>query len=420
GGSVTAPPSKSYTHRAILISLMAEGRSRISNPLYSGDTWASIYACRALGGEVDVEKRRLTVEGSFPLRSPETVIDVENSGTTMRLVTALSAHVEEGYTVLTGDESIRRRPMQPLIEALNQLGANCWSTRLNGLPPIVVRGGGLRGGEVEIRGDVSSQFISALLVASPPSKRQTTIKVSGDLVSKPYVEMTLETLREASVRVEGEHHQKFVVPAPQRVEPLDFKVPGDLGLSAFMFALAAVTGSTVEVHGFDFSRAQSDVEVLALLREMGCEVEVDEVGGSVKIKGDRLRGSEFNLVDSPDLLPVAAVLGAKAEGRTIIRGVRHARFKESDRISRLASELPKLGVKASELEDGIVVEGGEKMRGCKLQSYGDHRLFMAFCVAAAGASEPCEVEGVESAFISYPDFVKDVEKLGIKVEEVKD
>ncbi len=418
-GSVEAPPSKSYTHRAILIALLAEGRSKLSNPLYSGDTWASINTAKALGGMLEAGDA-LTVEGLLPLKAPENVIDVENSGTTMRITSALAAHVEEGYTVLTGDESLRRRPMKPLLSALKGLGVMCWSTRLNGRPPIVVKGGGISGGSVEIRGDVSSQFISGLLIAAPRAERDISIKILGPLVSKPYVDMTLETLFEASVDVENESYKRFLVRAPQDVKPFRFQVPGDMGLSAFLFALASITNSTATVRGFDFSRPQSDLEVLSLIEEMGCEVKVDKRSGSVTVSGGELIGGEFRLRDAPDLLPVVAALATRAEGKTVIKDVGHARFKESDRIACLARELPKLGVQVRELEDGLEVEGSKRLKGCFLKSYGDHRLFMALFAAAAAASEPCEIDGLESVFISYPNFIEDVKRLGIRVEAVEE
>ncbi|MCP8319983.1 MAG: 3-phosphoshikimate 1-carboxyvinyltransferase, partial [archaeon] len=190
-----APSSKSYTHRAIVLSSLASGRSRVNRPLLARDTIATIKACQALGSSIDRKEDYLYVEGNPNLKTPDDIINVENSGTTMRLITAIASLIPKGYSIITGDESIRSRPMQPLLSALSSLGVECYSSRQNGLPPIIVKGGGIKGGEVQIRGDISSQFISALLVATPKAKNETLIRVYGKTVSRPYIDATLNMMR---------------------------------------------------------------------------------------------------------------------------------------------------------------------------------------------------------------------------------
>lgn len=418
-GTVEVPSSKSYTHRALILSSLADGSSKVNKPLLSRDTMATINACRALGAIIKSTGEDLEVEGCTSLRVPEDVINVENSGTTIRFMTAVVSLVPEGFTVLTGDESIRSRPMQPLLSSLSQLGVQCHSTRREGLPPIIVKGGGIDGGETSIKGDVSSQFISALLISTPMAKSQTTIHVEGRMVSMPYVDATLKMMELFGGRIIGEDHRRYLIPPRQEYTPHTFDVPGDFSSSALLMACALLAGGRVIIKGLDFSLPQADARIVDIVREMGADVHVDASKGELAIEGGKpLRGGEFDLSTSPDLLPVMAVLALRADEKVVIRGVEHARFKETDRIAVLAKELQKLGAHVVELKDGLIIEG-KGLRGCSLNSHGDHRLFMAFCAAAMASDEPCVVEGLESVDVSYPNFIEDLTKLGARIEKVE-
>ena len=414
-GRISAPPSKSYTHRAVVLSSLAEGECKVINPLTSRDTIASLNACKALGVEIEALRGLWHVLGTGQIHLPTDVINVENSGTTLRLIAAVSALAPMGYTVLTGDESTRRRPMQPLLDALHRLGVDCWSTRGDGTPPIIVKGGGIKGGDTWIRGDISSQFISALLVSTPKALEDTSVRITGEVVSRPYIEATLYMLRQFQVEVENRNHREYFVPGGQVYTPTDIEVSGDFSSAAMILGLGALTQSSVTVDNLSFKAPQADAAIIQILEEMGAEVKAS-LGGEVKVSGGSLNGGYFNLRESPDLLPILAVLAIRSKGKTIIRGVEHTRYKETDRIANLARELPKFGVAVQKLEDGLVIEGKNELDECQLDSYGDHRLFMALCIAAAAASKPCIVYGAESVDISYPDFIADIGKLGVKVE----
>ena len=424
-GEVMVPPSKSYTHRAVILASLSEGVSRIFNPLFSRDTLATVRACKAFGvpimekrGEEEGEKF-LEVCGSGNVETPDDVINVENSGTTLRIITAI-AGLSPGATVLTGDDSIRKRPMQPLLDALQQLGVKAWSTRGNGLAPIVVEGGGFKGGNVAIRGDVSSQFITALLLVAPLGESDCKIKILGEVVSGPYVEITLEMLDLFGVKVEKKD-EGFFIPAPQRYKAVDFYIPGDFSSAAFLIAAAAVTESKVKLLGLRTDSVQGDARIVNIVREMGVKISDYEDGIIVEGKGE-LKGVEVNCRDTPDLVPVLASLGACASGVMVLEGAEHARVKESDRIHGPAVELAKMGVKIEEKKDGMVIYGGEAeiKGGVMVESYGDHRMAMALSVAALKARYPVEIKDAECVNVSYPRFWNDLERLGVKVERKND
>ena len=342
------------------------------------------------------------------------MIDVENSGTTLRIITAVAC-LSPDVTVLTGDDSIRKRPMQPLLDALQQVGVKAWSTRSNGLAPIVIEGGGLKGGEVAIRGDVSSQFITALLLIAPLGENDCRIRILGDLVSRPYVEITLEMLDLLGIRVEREEGG-FFVPGPQKYNSVDFNIPGDFSSAAFLIAAAAVTESKIKLLGLRTDSVQGDARMVDIVREMGVKISDFENGIIVEGKGD-LSGVKVNCKDTPDLVPVLAALGACAKGVMVLEGAEHARIKESDRIHGPAVELAKMGVKVEEKKDGMVIYGGKEIKGgVMVESYGDHRMAMALSVAALKARYPVEIKDAECVNVSYPGFWNDLEKLGVKIE----
>ncbi|MCS7145409.1 MAG: 3-phosphoshikimate 1-carboxyvinyltransferase [Nitrososphaerota archaeon] len=412
-GEVKAPPSKSYTHRAITAALLAPGKSDITNPLYSRDTEATINAAKLFGATLNLKKDHITVEGVERPKTPDNIIDAMNSGTTLRIMTSVAGLTKSGYTVLTGDESLRRRPMQPLLNALRQLGIRAWSSKLDGTAPVIVEGGEM-GGECRIRGDVSSQFISGLIIAGSAAERPVSVNIEGELVSKPYIDATLSVLKQFGVEVERAGYRKFTT-TPRGYRPAGFTVPGDYGLAGFVMSTPMVAGGRVRVTGLDPRLPQADYKVVEVLRNMGAEVKEGE--GFVEVVGSSLRGVDVSLRDSPDLLPIVAVLGAVADGETRIRDVGHARFKESDRIAVLAAELSKTSIRVRELPDGLVVEGG-RLKAARLDPRGDHRLFMAFTLLSLATRGGIEVLDPESASVSYPTFLQDLETLGCEVEKI--
>ncbi len=416
-GEVRAPPSKSYTHRAFMIALLARGESKVINPLLSSDTEATIEAAKALGAEVTREDDIWRVLGTGSELKPRIdLIDVRNSGTTLRLMSAIAA-LSPKPVRLTGDESILKRPMGPLINALAQLGAKARCEGARGRPPVVV-GGGLDGGEVEITGAISSQFISALLLACPHAREDVELRVTEEFRSKPYVEITLELLDGAGAKIKRSRDlMEFKIPGGQVFRAMDLEIPGDFSSAAFVLVAAALAGGVVRVSNLDVRSAQGDKRIVGLLREFGADVRVK--GKVVEVSGaEQLSGIEADCGDNPDLVPALAVLGSLADGRTRLMNIPHLRYKETDRLRALRVELNKLGVRVEELPGELLIKGMERLKGASLHSYGDHRMAMALAVAGLVARGETIIDGAESISVSYPSFVGDMRRLGAKMELV--
>lgn len=394
--------------------------SKIKRPLLSRDTRATIDACKLFGADI-LEEDVLVVKGRLPLIVPDNVVNVENSGTTLRLMTSVSALAPKGYSVLTGDASIRTRPMLPLLKALNSIGVRCWSTRSNGCAPIIVEGGGVSGGSVSISGEVSSQFISSLLIATPLANRKTLVRIEGKSVSRPYLDATMKMVEYFGGEIVEEPNGVFNVSPNQQYSPKTFSVPGDFSSGSTILLAGAVAGGEVSVEGFDFSLPHGDMVIVDILKNMGVKVIVDKMRGKVTVNGSSsINGGEFNLVNTPDLLPVVALLACKSEKKVVITGVKHARFKETDRVSVLAQELPKLGVQIKEFDDGLEIVGSRHFKNCTLDAHDDHRMAMVFSIAGLASKEGCWVDGFESIDVSYPGFADDIHKLGGNLQVVAD
>lgn len=408
-GSVFAPPSKSYTHRCFVLASLAEGSSKIRNYLASDDTLATIKACQALGAKIKLDGEAAVEGTGGNLSTPSKTIDCENSGTSIRLISAMASL--DGEVTLTGDASLRRRPMQPLLNALCQLGVKAYSLQGNGRPPVRIHGGTLKGGEVRIRGDVSSQFISALLIVAPYAESEVKITLTTPLKSKPYVAMTLEVMRRFGVEAENKDYSYFNT-TPGRYQGIDYAVEGDYSNASYFFALAALTGSEITVKNLTPNSLQGDRAIIKYLREMGALVKVGDNEVTVSgVKGGKLVGIEVDLADAPDLVPTMVALACKAQGKTIIKNVEHARHKESDRLSTCAVEFRKFGVQIEERRDGLIIQGAEKLEGATVDSHGDHRLAMALSIAGLSAKGKTVIKNADAVKISYPEFFQVLESL---------
>lgn len=411
-GNVRCPPSKSYTHRAIAIASLADGESTVTNALLARDTLATINACKKLGSDLTQADKRIIISGRNKFEPGNRIIDAENSGTTIRMMIAVSALVEDGKTTLTGDESLRKRPMQPLLDALKQLGVD--STSANGMPPVVVKGGGIRGGYAEIYGDVSSQFISALLISCIYADKDVEVSVKGEQVSKPYIDSTLATMHRFGVKIVNNNYASYRVKC-QQYKSAKFDIPSDFSSAAMILAAGALSGD-VTVEGLNFELPQADAKIVDILHDMGAYIKMDKTKGVVRVEApEMLEGDRFNLHNNPDLLPVVSVLALKAKDKVTISGVAHARVKETDRIANIAVELKKLGAEVEEFEDGLSIKVSGKLKNARLNAYNDHRLFMAFCIAAL-LIDKCVIDGLESVDVSYPTFVEDLQKLGADIK----
>ena len=408
-GRVEAPPSKSYTHRGILAGALGDG-VRVLNPLRSADTEASTRCARGLGASIDERGGDIVIDGvDGAPKTPDDVLDCGNSGTTTRLF-AGAASLVDGLAVLTGDESLRSRPNGPLLSSLRELGATARSTRGDGRAPLVV-GDSLEGGKTTIDGSVSSQFISSLLFASPLTDG-ATVAIEGTLKSRPYVDITLEVLAEMGIDVH-ETDDGFEVPGGQRYTSDEFRVPGDFSSASYPLAAGAVAG---EAHVENlYPSAQGDEAILEILKRMGASVDWDRDDGVARVSGDAddLTGVTFDASNNPDLTPTVAALGAAAGGETRIVDAEHVRYKETDRLEAMATELGKMGAVIDEERDALYVDGeSSELVGAHVDGRHDHRVVMALGVAGLVAEGETTVETAESVDVSYPGFADDLAALG--------
>jgi len=408
-GEIDIPPSKSQTMRALVFATLAKGKSTIRNYLSSPDTQAMIQACRLLGAKIDVFSDRIEVVGN--IRPAEDVIHAGNSGQVLRFVGAISALTSE-YTVLTGDYSIRHlRPVQPLLDGLNQLGCFAVASRGDGQAPIIIRGP-LKGGTALIDGQ-DSQPVSGLLMASAFASQKTEIYVTNP-GEQPWVALTLSWFDRFGVSYRNENFEKYSLPGCAVIDGFEYVVPADWSSASYPIAAALITNSELTLHGVDFEDAQGDKEFISLIQEMGAKFEKGK--RSLKIlPGAQLRGCKIEMGRFIDAITLLAVVGCFAKGKTELVGAEIARRKECDRIRAIVTELKKMGAKIVEKPDGLIVEQSA-LNGAAIESYSDHRMAMSLTVAALGAAGESVVSGVDSVGKSFPQFFEKLQQLGAKIE----
>ena len=427
GGVVKAPPSKSYSHRAVILASLAKGTSKLYDMLYSEDTLASIRVCKALGAQINKTDEYLEVVGTGGKlhNSQNAPIDLANSGTTLRLMTSVSA-ISDNEVILTGDESLKTRPMGLLMAALHSLGVTTESLNDNEKAPILIKPGYL-GGETNIYGNVSSQFISSILISSPLSKHGVTLYVLPEFKSRPYVNMTLDIMRQFGVKtLKGyylkhdncdKQHQscridEFKVMKQEYIS-CDYTVEGDYSSASYLLALIAINGGKAKIKNLFRNSKQGDKAILDILQQMGAKIIRGEDYVEIGSNG-QLKAIDVDLSNAPDLLITVAVLAAMAEGTTNITGVAHARVKETDRIDTTCRELEKLGCKLVEREDGMSITGG--VTSGVVDSHGDHRLAMAFSLI--GLKHDITITNGEVFDVSFPNFIESMAELGFELELV--
>lgn len=400
--TVRVPGSKSYTQRAMVIAALAEGQSILRDALLSEDTRVLAGALADLGAGIRTEGIQMDIRGNGGrLARPSREIRLGNNGTAIRLLAGV-ASLGEGPVVLTGDARLRERPMQPLLEALRDLGADVRTDGNRGYPPVTIRGGRLRGGEVVLREIQSSQYVSAILIAAPFFDKDTVVAVEGQIPSLPYIALTVEAMAAFGVDVAVDGNGRYVIQAGQRYRGREYRVEGDVSSASYFFLAAALLKGRMRVENIDPRTGQGDIAFLALLERLGCRVRRGE--NHVEIEGGALPEGEmtFDLGSMPDMVPTLAVLSALRPGRSVIRNIAHLRLKESDRLAALVSELGKTGIGAQETPDGIVVTGGTP-RGAAIATHNDHRIAMSFAVL--GLLVPgMVIEGSECVGKSFPGF----------------
>ena len=408
-GEIMCPPNKSYTHRAIFLASLAGNNSKVENVLFSADTNATIDACKKFGAEIEIENSSIIVKNPIKLGTNVPEIDAENSGTTIRIASGIASLFSDEIT-LTGDSSLQKRPMLPLLDALSSIGAKCSS--VDGKPPIKIKGK-ISGGTVTIPGNFSSQFISALLICGPLTEKGINLTIDGNLVSKPYLDATIATMRKFGVSVQTLiPYKKYNIP-PQVYKNTTFTVPIDFSSLALLLSAAVLNGEEVTIIGDIGNLPQGDEVFIDILEQLGVTVSISDE--KIRIKSpEKLKGGRFDLSNSPDLLPPLAILALKTSNALEIVNVKHARLKETDRIAILSRELVKIGIKVKEKEDGLILDVPEKLQSAELDSENDHRLFMAFCIAGMFIGD-CYVTDPQSVSVSYPEFIAEMNSHGAKI-----
>jgi 3-phosphoshikimate 1-carboxyvinyltransferase len=416
-GSISVPPSKSHTMRAILFGALAEGTSVIRNVLSSPDTDHMIHACKLLGAKCDLKPDCLTIEGlNGKIERVEDVIQCGNSGIILRFLSSISA-LCPSYVTLTGDHSIRhQRPMHHLLDALNQLGVFAVSACGDGFAPLIIRGP-LKGGKVTLQGE-DSQPVSSLLIACSLAEGPTEI-IARNPGEKPWVSLTLSWLDRLGIDYVNENFERYKLEGNGHFKAFEYAVPGDWSSAAFPIAAALITNSSLTLENVDMFDPQGDKDLVEILRKMGALIEIDEKKKTLHVKaGKKLKGIAVDINHFIDAVTILAVIACYAEGETHILNASIARQKECDRLHAITIELTKMGASIIELSDGLLIRG-KPLHGALVNSWGDHRMAMSLAVAGLGAEGSTTVENVDCIGKTFPHFVESFKDLGaiIEVEE---
>ncbi len=402
--TVRIPGSKSVTHRALITSALAQGKSLLKEFLASEDTLYTVNALRALGVSVEIEAEDVFVSGmggDFAPTPKRREIYLGNSGTSYRLLLSTFA-LAKGEYLITGTPRMLQRPIGDLVRALNALGVEAECVDQEGFPPVLIKAKGVPGGNVAIPGDKSSQYISSLLLSGPYTEKGIEIEIRGDLVSRPYVDVTVDVMQTFGAQVEREDYKRFKVDGGRKYRSCEFVIEGDVSSASYFWAAAAVTMGSVTTENIhhDTTR-QGDIGLLEILEQMGCRVV--RRADNVTVEGETLSPIDVDMAAMPDMVPTLAAVALFAEGQTMIRNVAHLRHKESDRLGDLAAEWQRMGARIEVLEDGLVIHGGGSLSAAVLNPHDDHRLAMS--AAVVGLKTPgIKIEDPECVYKSFPHF----------------
>ena len=402
--AVRIPGSKSITHRALITASLASGKSVLEEFLACEDTLHTVNGLRALGVEISIDGAHTWVQGTggeFPSARSRKEIFLGNSGTSYRLLLSTVA-LARGEYILTGTPRMHARPIGDLVEALNRLGVEASCMEKGGFPPVSVKAKGIRGGKVEIAGDKSSQYLSSLLLAGPYAEKDVEIQVTGRLVSRPYVDVSLDVMKTFGIPVNRDGYRYFKVSCGQRYRPCKFKIDGDVSTASYFWAAAAVTGGTIRTENIHpHSTMQGDIDLLDILETMGCRIERSTE--SVVVQGGELAGIDVDMGTMPDMVPTLAAIALFAKGRTTIRNVSHLRLKESNRLRAIATEWSRLGCRIEELADGLIIHDGGPLSGTVVDSHEDHRIAMSLAVVGLRVPK-ISIRGEDCVNKSFPGF----------------
>ncbi|KKO20288.1 MAG: 3-phosphoshikimate 1-carboxyvinyltransferase [Candidatus Brocadia fulgida] len=404
---VKVPGSKSYTNRALITAALADGTSTITNALFSDDTKYMASGLNILGIPVEEQHDVNTFivhgkGGAIPARQAN--LFVGNAGTAMRFLTAMLT-LGNGVYEIDGVTRMRQRPIQDLLDGLSQLGADVTSKNNDGCPPVMIRGKGLQGGLTVVKGDLSSQYFSALLMTSPYAKRDVIIEVKGNLVSKRYVDMTIALMRQFGINIENSDYKTFFVKSGQHYRATHYEVEGDASGASYFFAAAAITGGKVRVVGIGSDSMQGDIHFVDVLKSMGCSVTWG--GNWIEVQGGALRGIDIDMGDMSDVVQTLAAVAVFAQGKTRVRNVKNMRIKETDRIAAVVNELRRMGISAVEYEDGFEIEPSPPCPA-EIETYDDHRMAMSFALVGLRSSG-IAIKNPGCVAKTFPDYFQRLE-----------
>jgi len=423
-GEIIAPGSKSYSHRAFIAASLADGISIIKKPLITGDVEITMNVLKSLGVKI------LKVNGNSyavkkineSFKSIEESIDCKNSGTSIRIFSALGLIMEGGLS-LKGEFLKRKRPILPLLNALKYLGGNFKILD----DQIQIKRENQTCQSIKIRGDISSQFITALLIVCPllncEKGNYIDIELTTPIISYPYVKITLDVLNAFGINIQEDiKNRKFTVLCGQKYRSQAYEIPGDFSSAAFIMAATIISrkSSHVIINNLNVHNSQGDKKIIEILKEMGANIEYNEENSQIIINGNLnkypLKGIEVDCQEIPDLFPVLSVLGAFAKGKTVLYNASNIRLKESNRMSAIARELSKMGVQVAEEEDKLIVHHCDNLKGTLIDHENDHRIAMACVIAALYADSISKVKNIEIVRDSYPHFIDDLKKLGVNFD----
>lgn len=396
----------------LIAATLAQGTSKIFNPLISDDTCATLRAVKALGAKVKTAKDCWIVDGVSSLRGAKKPIDCGESGATLRFMLPVAALAPEPSVFAPG-QGLSKRPVEPLLNSLKQLGVETCVEKIGRKIRITVTGGGIRGGRTSMPGDISSQFVSGLMFACPLAKADTHLTLNTELESMSYVLMTEDVLAKHDVKVViSEDFSRIKIPSKQTYVPCNDTVPGDFSSAAFLLSSAAITNSDVCITNLDYGSVQGDKAILRILQRMNVNSKVGKEFIQICGSGTLLEAIDLDVRDIPDLVPICTVLACYAKGTSKIHNAQRLRFKESDRLTSLYTELRKMGAKIAMDESSLTIKGPCKLHGATINPHNDHRIAMACAVAALAAEGDTVIQDAECVRKSYPRFFQDLRKIG--------
>lgn len=398
-GTVKAPPSKAETLRGLFLGALAQGETILNQPLLARDQKHCRNVLQSFGAEIRVQNDQYVIQGtSGHLQAPDQQVYTGKSGVTTRFAVPV-ATLAKGETEITGNRQIQKRPIRNLLKATRSLGGDI-ATAKEGNYPLTVQGPSLTGGQAEVQATRSSQFVSALLLASPFAEKPVELHMKGPLPSKNYIDITVDMMARFGVDLERDGYEKFYVPVSSRYRGSSFTISGDYSSASYFFAAAAITGGEVTIQNLSPLTNQPDVQFLEILDRMGCRVFRSDT--QVTVSGKAQRPIEVDMNNCPDIVPTLAVVASCVDGETMIQNVTHLKYKESDRLHVLTENLGSCGITCEHRDDGLLIHGGSP-EGTTIETYGDHRIAMAFSVLGLVADGMC-IQNPQVVNKSVPDF----------------